>query len=343
MVVTPKSASWAAGTLRDAIKAQLSAAAEDNDESVVKEKLAKFLDAAMISCVFDVDGLWEVLADLDPPPAKDAEAAAQAAAPVPNTKTDGAPGTVLLEVGDSEDEGSSPPSPTPPKEKATTTSIGKDIPDVIVVTHLSTLLGGLFAQREKSAAHAKLQMLSSYIRYLSRSLPSQPLIMLLNSTTTADGPGSRDAALQQQPQQQRTKGNLDPTLRSVFNPPPLDLPGYAPLPASRRNKPTFGLVFSQFLDLHILCTRIPKTKEDADVIFGGNLAADQGQVSFVTVVEVLLDDMGVWEGELGPRRSREQRWGVVDVRGGRIEDAFRRDEKMYKDIRIVAGFGGPRV
>jgi hypothetical protein len=51
-------------------------------------------------------------------------------------------------------------------------------------------------------------------------------------------------------------------------------------------------------------------------------------VSFVWVVEVLLDEVGVYgrDGEGGVdlgrrRRSREQRWGVMDVDGeGRVVD-----------------------
>ena len=48
---------------------------------------------------------------------------------------------------------------------------------------------------------------------------------------------------------------------------------------------------------------------------------------FTWVVEALLDEIGVWEPERaagGPRRSREQRWGAVDVvdNGTRLVNAF---------------------
>ncbi|KAM0323169.1 hypothetical protein ACHAQA_009019 [Verticillium albo-atrum] len=110
--------------------------------------------------------------------------------------------------------------------------------------------------------------------------------------------------------------------------------------ASRRNKPSFGMVFAQILDLHLLCTRVPRGADDAERVFGDA----PGEAKFVWVVEVLLDEIGVWEGKRGPRRSREQRWGAVDVVKGRVVNAFEaKGPRAYKEIRLAAGFGGPRV
>jgi hypothetical protein len=93
-----------------------------------------------------------------------------------------------------------------------------------------------------------------------------------------------------------------------------------------RNKPYYGLVFSRMLDLHLLCTRVPRTRADGTALVA-NRGVGDGEVSFVWVVEVLLDEMGVYERDgkggfdWGRRRSREQRWGVVDVDGeGRVVD-----------------------
>jgi hypothetical protein len=96
-----------------------------------------------------------------------------------------------------------------------------------------------------------------------------------------------------------------------------------------RNKPYYGLVFSRMLDLHLLCTRVPRTRADGAALVECP-GVGVGGVSFVWVVEVLLDEVGVYgrDGEGGfdwgrrrRRRSREQRWGVVDVDGeGRVVD-----------------------
>ncbi|KAI0172665.1 hypothetical protein GGR52DRAFT_591167 [Hypoxylon sp. FL1284] len=216
------------------------------------------------------------------------------------------------------------------------------IPDLIVITHFSTLLANLFtrAADDKAAAHTTLQLLSSHLRYLARSSSSCPLIALLNTTTTTTTSSSAPAA----------PGNSnrrppDPTLRSVF--------------ASRSGKPAFGATFAQFLDLHLLCGRAPRGRGDAEALYGSG----GGDVRYAWVVEVLLDELGAWggdeekgkgkgEGKGSRRKSREQRWGAVDVRGGVvIVDSFpgawqqqmQKQKQVAKGppVRLAAGFGGP--
>jgi hypothetical protein len=213
-----------------------------------------------------------------------------------------------------------------------------------MVTHFSTLLTSLFTHRDKPAAHQALQLIGSHLRYLSRNLPTNPLVVLLNSTTSADTPSTDGTGGARAP--------LDPVLCSIFNSPTLPLPGYhVDARLARRNKPSFGVVFAQLLDLHLLASRVPRGKEDADVVFaaGTSRAGEHEGARFVTVVEVLLDNMGIWEGKLGPRRNREQRWSAVRVADGRVVDAvqgLRADEARstsYGEIRLAAGFGGPRV
>lgn len=247
-------------------------------------------------------------------------------------------------------------------------------PDIVLITHMSTLLSSLFRQREKDTAHQMLQLLSSHLHYLSRS-PDHggPLILVLNSTTNSQEPSAnintRPSPGQDRPsppahpppEAPNTRGQskpLDPTLRSIFNPPPLPTSGLGythDTPLSRRNKPSFGLVFTQMLDMHLLCTRVPRTRADAEALFAppGQAGAGAGAVGHGWVVEVLLDEVGVWEGEgarqpWGTRRaSREQRWGAVDVRrdgdGVRVVDAFGGGRKSVPEIVLAAGFGGRRV
>ncbi|KAI1779091.1 hypothetical protein F4818DRAFT_239165 [Hypoxylon cercidicola] len=219
------------------------------------------------------------------------------------------------------------PTPVPPQEskpaeekseekKEEVVETAEHIPDLILVTHFSALLANLFtrAADNKGSAHTTLQLLSSHLRDLARSASSSPLIMLLNSTTTTTSPSNPTSTTTPAPAPGPAAKNrpLEPTLRSIF---------HAGAPGSRRNKPAFGVTFAQFLDLHVLCTRVPRTRADA-----GALLAGAREVRYGWVVEVLLDEVGVWDEDGGKEdegrqnggggRSREQRWGAVDVRGG---------------------------
>lgn len=242
-------------------------------------------------------------------------------------------------------------------------------PEIIIITHVSNLLSTLFQQREKSTAHQTLQLLSSHIRYLTRAPEYDgPLIMLLNSTTSSDNSGPTGAAPDRQdrpppaaenPSTSATPKNktLDPSLRSIFNPPPLSISGLNhtyDTPHARRNKPSFGLIFTQMLDMHFLCTRIPKTRDDAEALYAlaeTDVPSMKKSAAHGWVVEVLLDEIGIWEGRTAveggrKRRSREQRWGAVEIRrdqkGIALADLFGRRD-LSGEVAVVAGFGGRRV
>lgn len=264
--------------------------------------------------------------------------------------------------------GSTPPIPTAaldstedrPQQDGLTSTSSSRCPEIIIITHMSHLLSTLFQQREKSTAHQTLQLLSSHIRYLTRAPEyGGPLVMLLNSTTSSDNssnnpPGGAPNRPDRPPPPPPAAGDpsalaaaapknktLDPSLRSIFNPPPLvaaaasgpSYYAYDTPPRSRQNKPSFGLVFTQLLDMHLLCTQVPKAKrDDAEEALYAAPAAATGVIpptkKAVTiahgwVVEALLDEIGVWEGRAAVveggrrRRSREQRWGAVEVRRDR--------------------------
>lgn len=263
-----------------------------------EKRVKACLDRVMLSCVFDMDGLWEVLSDLD-----------RRAGSSPLRRQDS------REIQDSEDEGS--PLSTPHADKPSE-------PSLILITHFSTLLTSLFTQRAKDSAHTNLHLLSSHMRHLTRNLASNPLILILNSTTSPTDSTTT--------QTQSTRP-LDASLRSVFNTAPLPIPGYVPS-NTRRNKPSFGMVFAQLLDLHMLASRVARTRDDEEGYYLGKTSRGEGR--FVTVVEVLLDEMGLWTGKLGTRPCREQRWGPVDVEGGKVVDAF---GKVVDGTYISWGFG----
>ncbi|GAB0132496.1 hypothetical protein EsDP_00000930 [Epichloe bromicola] len=280
LLVTPRPAAEALRSLRDSLGAQMPAG-----------DVKACLDRVMLSCVFDMDGLWEVLSDLD-----------------------------QVRGGDGQEE-EEEPEPEPGSRSP---------PSIILITHFSALLAALFTQRAREAAHGALALLAAHLRHLSRSLASHPLVVILNSVAGAQ---------QQQQQQQHKKrhgkkAGLDRSLQSIFDSPPLHIPGYkASSGALRRaKKPSFGLVFTQLLDLHLLCSRVARTRDDAEMSVAAGEREGEGdgdgdgdgnrRARFVTVVEVLMDDMGLWQGKRGPRPSREQRWTAVDVVSGRIRCAM---------------------
>ncbi|CAG9995792.1 unnamed protein product [Clonostachys byssicola] len=366
LVITPKPATTILPVLRDGITAELAAREPEWKKTSSTHRTAKVRDAlekVMLSCVFDMDGLWEVLADLERPD------------PTPVQKVE--------EIQDSEDEDDDELGEENGAEdsSAATPAIEKTAPGMIVITHFSSLLSALFSHRSSAAAHAKLQLLASHVRRLSRSLPSNPLILILNSTNTAvdtssssststtPGPTAPPPPSTAYPSERQRK-QLDPTLRSIFhNPQPSSSSAnYGEgNPAARRytvTKPAFGLVFAQLLDLHLLCTRVPRSRKDSELLAGVRTPAavqrDRETVEFVTVVEVLLDEMGVWKetttdggGDADDdvrkwaRRNREQRWGPVVVDGGRVVEAFSGAASTKttntEPVRVHGGFGGPRV
>ncbi|KAK7209709.1 hypothetical protein V2G26_016887 [Clonostachys chloroleuca] len=365
LVITPKPATTIIPVLRDGITAELAAREPEWKKTSPAHRATKVrdaLDKVMLSCVFDMDGLWEVLADLERPD------------PTPVQKVE--------EIQDSEDdEDDNLGGETGADASSTAPATEKTAPDMIVITHFSSLLSALFSHRSSAAAHAKLQLLASHVRRLSRSLPSNPLILILNSTNTAvDTSSSSSSATTTTPgptappppptasyPSERQRKQLDPTLRSIFhNPQPSANYGEGMAAAARRytvTKPAFGLVFAQLLDLHLLCTRVPRSRKDSELLAGVRTPAavprDRETVEFVTVVEVLLDEMGVWEGTTDggddddddtrkwARKNREQRWGPVVIDGGRVVKAFAGAASTkttnLEPVRVHGGFGGPRV
>ncbi|KAL6824832.1 hypothetical protein V8C40DRAFT_244834 [Trichoderma camerunense] len=372
-IVTPKPPSTIVVLLKNSITAELKARGITASGEIAAQG-RECLDRILLSRVFDMDGLCEVLADLDnavapgaeehvlnKPEVDDAQPTDEKASKT-QAKADDIPKdfgdepqipSVIAEIQDSqdEDEALSPSQPleTPPQPEALHEVQGNEAatsneqlkqdspsihntsaaasnnnststPDIILITHFSSLLTSFFTQRDNSVAHATLRLLASRLRRLSRTLPSNPLILLINSTdsgaassTTTAAAAAAAAAHSSEydippPDQTTTqKPSVDPTLRSIFNP-TSESSGHGHAGGYKLNKPTFGLVFTQLLDMHLLCTRAPRP---------GKTSLPRS----LTVVEVLLDDIGLWEGERGLRKRREQRWTVVAPYNGRIIDA----------------------
>lgn len=384
-VITPKPPSTIVVLLKNAITAELKARGVSKSDEIAARR-RDCLDRIMLSRVFDMDGLDEVLADLDATAAtpgdgkeeeeiiemQSAEETADMAVQPDPTAADGDGNgnvavsskeekpretSVVAEIQDSQDEDETPSPPPAPiaipqlpqpqsddtnlkdtirttepdnhstpnrqvdsknNDDKSTTTTASSTPDIILITHFSSLLTSFFTQRDKSAAHTALRLLATHLRRLSRTLPSNPLIILLNSTDSgahASESHSHENNLNMNPNplplpdQQSSystayksaSSSTDPTLRSIFN------PAHHASTSYKANKPTFGLVFSQLLDLHLLCTRAPRPSRAAP-----------SSLRAVTVVEVLLDETGLWEGERGQRKRREQRWTIAASRNGRM-------------------------
>lgn len=376
-VITPKPPSTIVVLLKNAITAELKARGISGFDEIAARR-RDCLDRIMLSRVFDMDGLDEVLADLDataaaPGSGKEEEEIIeiQSAEETANMKAqpdataadddgdgdgDGAASSkeekphkasVVAEIQDSQDEDEMPSPPPSPiaipqspqpqsddtnlkNNNKSTAATASSTPDIILITHFSSLLTSFFTQRDKSAAHAALRLLATHLRHLSRTLPSNPLILLLNSTDSgahASESHSHENNLNMNsiplplPDQQSSlstaykstssSSSTDPTLRPIFN------PAHHAGTSYKANKPTFGLVFTQLLDLHLLCTRAPRPSRAAPP-----------SLRAMTVVEVLLDEIGLWEGERGRRKRREQRWTIVASRNGRMVSVLGSGRKL---------------
>lgn len=393
MIITTLSASTLLPILRDILKTEISLTQPLITDT--NGHLRECLKQISISRVFDVNGLWEVLGELDLPTQPQdpgSPMSPQSRRQTEKTQQHDAgideelpPSAGETEIMDSQDEGGLSPESSgetsanlaaPEREPSVHSKQANvlpdrgeipisPVPDIILITHMSSLLTTLFTHREKATAHTTLQLIASHMRYLTRSPEnSGPLLLILNSTTssaastdnisatTAANTGGSPPRPPSRPHPPSKP--LDPTLRSVFNPPPQSY-GYD-APPTRRNKPSFGLVFTQLLDVHLLCTRVPKRRADAEALYAPPRGEDADdmvpsaarQIEYATVVEVLLDEVGAWEvGGQGQRRSREQRWGAVQVwragEGGmvRVVDAFETPARQPGgDVRLAAGFGG---
>lgn len=295
------------------------------------------LRRVMVSRVFDIDGIWQLFAELD---AKGRSNSVNSPATRTHAEEDG-----TQEIQDSEDEdfslsnkykdkdhmqasdapnapdGGEDRSSEHPASQSTTLSSGA-IPDFILICGFSSLLTSLFAQRQRDAAHSSLSLFSAQLRFLARSLPSRPLIILLNSTTLEQEAVQSSMYALNEPSlvsDSRTKQQrgLDPTLNSIFNPPPTYMACGRRL---RQRKPKFGLIFSQLLDVHLLCSQLPSAKEDAESALAQTQTnSHMSSLRQDTIIEVLFDSIGKWQPGHG-HKHREQLWVAVDSSNGAIKN-----------------------
>lgn len=332
----------------------------------VEERVNGVLERVGITRVFDVEGLWEVLGEVGGGN-RGAEGGGEAKGVEMDEKGgtaedrgldeeggmhDGPPEEVLPSAGtpeimDSEEDDDddddldtnrpAKPEPQPPtKEPSLNTRSHKAsalaipsrthlITEIVVVDNLTTLITTLFAHTSPPAAHALLAQLALTLTTLTHS--SSLTVFLLN-TLVKKSTKAKNANPERRRQRQH----------SVF--------------AAMTATPSLGMVFDNFVDLHLMCHSLPARAGDAEGVYGverrdnedgdGGSGEDAGtgaegkgdrqrerggevgDIRFANVVEVLKDEcpqLERWEGvscEERPGRvvNREQRWATFRVTQG---------------------------
>ncbi|PQE24453.1 fasciclin domain family protein [Rutstroemia sp. NJR-2017a BBW] len=286
----------------------------DDEEN---QQLSFMLDLVAISRVFDIEGLWEVLSEIarttnqvnndeanegsmnSPPWHEEPEAYNKEVQP-----------RIRNEIGDSEEEeeeedlqSPSPPPPPPPPPKVVSKPQSTPIdsgPELLVIDNIHHLISHLFTHSEKTAAHNLLSLLSRTIHTLTHT--QNLLTILHNSTisTKTNYPTPR-------------RPPAPPTIQSIFT-------------ASTHLKPSLGRIFDQFVELHVMISRIPKFREDAEMAYAGG---DGREANECLIFEVLRDECPVSAADRAAGRrfaDREERWGCFEVGtdGVQLRDAFER-------------------
>jgi hypothetical protein len=306
----------------------------DVSKEKVEMDVQRCLEMVAISRVFDFEGLWEVLGEVNRdstlhddyaiPSSPDPEAYE----PEPHHPP---------EILDSEEE-LTPERASPPRDK--------NSPDpgieIIIVDNLTHIITSLLAQKEKSEAHGLFALLSHTLHTMTHTsniltilhnstVPSKPTSTSTSTSTSSSKynckyPTTTGARTHHQHSRAQTQQIQNPT--SIF--------------LSNTAKPALGQIFTQFPDLHLFLSRLPKRREDAEMLYGRDEDSLLGyrnrkDVKYCYVVEVLKDetpnlgeeeeggDGGESEGEGkegengkgGGNRFgwREQRWTAVDVKG----------------------------
>ncbi|KAH7418108.1 hypothetical protein BKA64DRAFT_716890 [Cadophora sp. MPI-SDFR-AT-0126] len=353
---------------------------DGKDKEFVDEQVQQCLEMVAISRVFDIEGLWEVIGEVDHVESSltselDGKNGTEKAAfnvtdELPAAEQDIGPSTP--EILDSEED-TSPPSDSPSstsKEEGDNASEDEGI-EIIIVDNMTHIINELFARKEKSDAHTLLTLLSSTLHTLSKT---NNILTILHNTTN---PSTTSTNTSYPPPNPRHNHNQPRPLqsRSIFS--------------SATHKPALGQIFAQFPDVHLLVHALPRGRRDAEILYGGDATGDpfaeddsreragggeRGGVRYTTVIEVLKDeapslhdDDDDEEGGGGGARKRfayrEQRWTAVDVRsdGMGLVCAFAEPQKGggsgggvkmnieeglsagVGNVAKIWGFGGRRV
>ncbi|KAE9380369.1 hypothetical protein N431DRAFT_395155 [Stipitochalara longipes BDJ] len=335
---------------------------EVGDEEVEKD-VQRCLEMVAISRVFDIEGLWEALGEV----ARD-DTFQDESYLFPSTReTDGQSPQKPTEILDSEEELTpDEASPIPPPSPNFTSGT-----EIIIIDNLTHIITELLARKEKSEGHSLLTLLSLTLHTLTHT---SNILTILHNGTASSKPTSTSTANHIYPTTPSAPRNQHPRQPQIPNPSSIFL--------SNPMKPALGQIFTQFPELHLFISKLPKMRGDAEVLYGqdeDSFASYQKEVKYCFVVEVLKDEtpnLGLQvENESGKGKEkaeevekgrgkkfgwREQRWTAVDVvaDGTGFVGAFQVKGNMrgmglerekiggLKDVGYIAkmyGFGGRRV
>lgn len=280
----------------------------DSDEVEIQELVNTMLGLVGISRVFNIEGLWEVLSEVGQtnscsnnnrgdkeisnniPPQKVAcgERRAESLHKIPD------------EIGDSEDEDIDLQTSPPVENVSRTSNEVETGPEILIIDNMHYLISHLFTHSEKTSAHNLLCLLSRTLRTLTHA---QNILTVLHNSTISTKINFTKPGTRQPP---------PPAIQSIFT--------------SAVEKPSLGRIFDEFLDLHVMISKVPKSREDAEVLYGQDENL-QNEVSHCLVFEVLRDECPVLSKDraLGRRfGDREQRWGLfeIGIEGTGVVDAF---------------------
>ncbi|KAB8294752.1 hypothetical protein EYC80_006714 [Monilinia laxa] len=288
----------------------------NSDEIEIQKQVNAMLGLVGISRVFNIEGLWEVLSEMGRTdswlnnngggqeistniPPKEVAYGERRAEPLHKLPD---------EIGDSEDEDIDLLTPPPVETASHISNEVETNPEILIIDNMHYLISHLFTHSEKTSAHNLLCLLSRTLHTLTHT---QNILTILHNSTISTKINFTKHGTRQPP---------PPAIQSVFT--------------STAQKPSLGRIFDEFLDLHVMVSKVPKLREDAEVLYGQDENL-QNEVSHCLVFEVLRDECPVLgkDRALGRRfGDREQRWGLfeIGIEGTSLVDAFQ--SEITRDV-----------
>lgn len=252
--------------------------------------------------IFDIDGLWQVLASMEAAAAQNDASAQQGSQGEQERENE-------KEIPDSDaSEELNSQCSSAETGQLLTARTPSGSPAVIVITSFTSLLEGLYIQRPRPLVHDLVLMLNMRIRRLSRSSAHLPLVVLLNDTKN----------INEQPEQQRSNTTVLNQDASKFVTDITSNIQLTAVPAKLKTLTTkFGSIFTNLLDLHILCQSDIAIRQPATMAVGllqCNPICDTPWPSKMTIRACIdLDTQGLWSGALGPTVQREGRTVLLEI------------------------------
>ncbi|KAF7954681.1 hypothetical protein EAE96_005800 [Botrytis aclada] len=286
---------------------------DESTETDIQKEVNALLELVAISRVFDIEGLWEVLSELERPNDLPKNNGGNQELPTikpsriskPNEEEAEPLHKIPDEICDSEEEDidlTPPPQPSVEPTAPIPSPIETN-PEILIIDSMHSLISHLFTHSEKVSAHTLLSLLSQTLHTLTHT---QNILTILHNTTVSTS--------------SRSNFTTQPSSRQP--PPPPPPPNIHSIFPSTTQKPSLGRIFDDFLNLHILISKLPTKREDAETPYcrDGNTShfGNEEDVAYSFVFEVLRDECPLLGGDRKAGRrfgDREQRWGVFEMGG----------------------------